>query len=326
MLACALLAALLAITWLREPIIPKGESQTLTFTPLAAPPPDELKRHLGAFRLAGAWRMTADNGQFGSYSALTALPDGRLLAASDRGGLLWFAPPGATGRTVIGEIAAGLRKRDLDIESMTRDPVSGAIWLGWETTNSISRHDSGLRRGLRGMVKVDPAAMRDWGGNSGPEAMTRLPDGRFIVLREGFDSFSDQRTHRAALFAGDPAERARSQRFRFEGPERFSPTDMALLPDGRALILMRRLVWPFPARFAGRLALADPADIRPGETWRARQVASLTSSLPVDNFEAMAIQPRADGQAVVWLLSDDNIAATQRTVLWKLIVDPAALR
>ena len=113
--------------------------------------------------------------------------------------------------------------------------------------------------------------------------------------------------------------------FTFAGSREFSPTDMAQLPDGRVLILMRRLVWPFPLRFACRIVIADPAAIRAGAVWQGTEVAKLSSSLPVDNFEGLAIEPRGGGRVTVWLISDDNHAATQRTLLWKLAVDPARL-
>jgi hypothetical protein len=88
---------------------------------------------------------------------------------------------------------------------------------------------------------------------------------------------------------------------------------------------MRKLLWPMPARFAGRIVVADPAELDSGGILHSAVVAKLSSSLPVDNFEGMAIEPRADGRVTVWLISDDNAAVTQRTLLWKLAVDPALL-
>ena len=156
------------------------------------------------------------------------------------------------------------------------------------------------------------------------------PDGRFIVLEEGFDGFLESRRHQALLFARDPLLGDQPVQFAFAGDAAFSPTDMAQLPDGRVLILMRRLIWPFPLRFSGRIMIADPAAIRPGGVWRASEVAKLDAPLPVDNFEGIAIQPhspddRKDGQVTVWLISDNNNAATQRTLLWKLVLHPARL-
>ncbi len=80
-----------------------------------------------------------------------------------------------------------------------------------------------------------------------------------------------------------------------------------------------------PLRFAGKIALADPAAIRPGGIWRSVEVAKLSSQLPVDNFEAIAVEPRANGKLTVWLMSDDNQALSQRTLLWKMALDPKLL-
>jgi hypothetical protein len=145
------------------------------------------------------------------------------------------------------------------------------------------------------------------------------------MLQEAFAGWNEEQLHPAVIFSGDPTRPGSLEHFTFSGPKRFSPVDMAQMPDGRVLVLMRRLVWPMPFRFAGRIALADPAEIRAGTVWHAREVAKLSSQLPVDNFEAIAIEPRSDGKLTVWLISDDNQAISQRTLLWKMALDPAQL-
>ena len=303
---------------------PWSEAFDLRFARLTLPAKAERRALLGPFDLTGAWVMTSRYSGFGGYSALLPLPGQRLMAISDSGRVLTFSPPGApqvapTRGTVLPE--ARRRKFDVDVEAATRDPVTGTIWLAREYLNAISRHDPRFRS----MVNVRPAAMRDWGDNSGPEALVRLADGRFVTLREGFTGTFEWRRHAALMFAGDPVKGALPVRFSFDGSSGFSPVDMAQLPDGRVLILMRRLTWPLPLRFAGRILVADPAEIRAGGAWRAREVARLEAPLPVDNFEGMAIEPRADGRVTVWLISDKNAAATQRTLLWQLLLDPADL-
>ncbi|MEO6092920.1 MAG: esterase-like activity of phytase family protein [Novosphingobium sp.] len=285
---------------------------------------------LGAFRLEGTWQLRSCEAGFGGYSALLTQPGGMLLGITDRGSTLRFSPPGVPriGPPVFAPVmpwGVMLRTRN-DSESATADPATGRIWIGFETTNAIARLDPGRPR----PPFVQPPAMAAWPENMGAEAMVRLVDGQFIVLREGFGELDDGgilggREHEALLFPGDPIEGAVPIRFRFVGPGGFRPVDMAQLPDGRVLILMRKLVWPLPIRVAGRIVIADPRAIQAGADWRGTVVARLASDMPIDNFEGLATTPGENGRLTVWLISDANKAVTQRTLLWKLSVDPKAL-
>ncbi len=304
---------------------PRNVSQVLSAARVALPSRSILKRDLGAFTLEGAWHLDSPHTDFGSYSAMVALGDGPLLAISDLGRTLRFSPPGAPpSPTEIGTVFAGRddSKELRDLEAAAYDPASGHIWVALEGRNIITRHDDIDFE--RFTIALLPA-MRGWGGNSGAEAMARLAGGRFLLLREGFDGTFERERHRGLLFPSDPVEGSTPVVFTFAGPAGFSPTEVAPLPDGRVLILMRRLVWPFPARFSGRIAIADPRKITAGGVWRAREVAVLGSPLPVDNFEGLAIEPQRDGRINLWMISDDNGAALQRTLLWKLSVDPKRL-
>lgn len=318
---------LLAITWLREPRAPVDRDLRIHVIPLALPPADTLASYLGPFRLEGAWQLKSRDSRFFGYSSMVPQSDGRILAINDSGGYLRFSPPGTRpSAPEAGWIKFGRGRRKeksfQDVESVTRDPASGRYWLGLEGLNAIVRADAGLVEEAR----LRPVQMANWGVNTGPEAMTRLPDGRFVVIREVTRSLWDARLHEAVLFDGDPIEHPAGHRFLFDGPDNFSVVDMTLLPDGRALILMRRLLWPMPMHFAGRIVIADPARIRPGKIWHSVPLASLASVLPVDNFEAIGAVPQPDGKVVVWLMSDDNDMRTlQRTLLWKLSVDPRSL-
>lgn len=321
-IALLVLLALLPLTWGRTPQHPKFKRFELSFSPLPLPPAERAKPRLGAFRLEEVWQAHSRTHAFGSYSALLLRSGGTMLAISDSGGFLEFRAPGqsqADSRMGDLPLSKDADKAARDVESATQDD-KGMIWLGLEGRNAIYRMnpDYEIER------KASPAIMSDWGVNSGPEALTRLDDGRFVTLREGYLGWSDH-LHQAALFRGDPTEHLEGQRFTLDGPAGFSPTDMAQLPDGRLLILMRRLIWPMPQRFAGRIVIGDPAKIRPGGTWKVTEVARLSSDLPIDNFEGIAIAPRADGRLTVWLISDDNYSPLQRTILWKMSVDPAEL-
>lgn len=310
-LILAVIVGLAPGTWLWAPRPPADERQTLSLTPLRVP-----NVHLGPLEPAGAWVLDSPNTAFGSYSALIALGDGTLLAASDKGSMLRFTPPGVRpAHVAIGYfgVDGGRPKRQLDIESLARDPASGRLWLGFEGDNRIERHDAGFRSA----ATVHPEAMRDWPSNQGAEAMTRLADGRFIVIAEGTRSWSREEVP-GLLFPSDPAAGAEPVRFRVVPPGGYQPVDMAELPDGRVLILLRDVVWGLPPGFSGKLMLADPATIRAGEVWRMEPLVDLDPPLPSDNYEGLAVVPDGSGGTVLWLISDDNDSLPQQTILLRL--------
>ena len=111
-------------------------------------------------------------------------------------------------------------------------------------------------------------------------------------------------------------------RFRYAPPAGYRPVDAAALPDGRVLVLHRRVTIGLPYGFEAKISVADPREIAAGEDWRGREIATLDSPLPVDNVEGIAVAPQGDGSFVVWLISDDNNAALQRTLLYRLVWKP----
>lgn len=310
-LFCALL---LALSWWRSPARPPGNDGHVAFTQL---PVAGLPSPGSGMVLLAAWRLRSEGEAFGGYSTLVGLGGGRFLAASDRGRELRFRDPSQGDPAPRMGFFAGhgaADKLNVDVEGLTRDADGKALWAAYEQSNAIMRIDaaSGASR------RVAPEAMRRWPSNQGPEAILRLADGRFIVLAEAQGRWWRQRPGQALLFPGDPVAGSAPAKFRFAAPDGYAPTDMAQLPDGRVLILLRRLLFPLPPRFSGALMLADPADIRPGGTWRGRIVASFAPPLPTDNFEGLEILPAGGRAVMLWIISDDNTAVTQRTLLLKL--------
>ncbi|MEZ5744725.1 MAG: esterase-like activity of phytase family protein [Sphingomonadaceae bacterium] len=327
----ALVIVIIGLTpglWWVVPAPPPSTDFDLRFEEVAKPSPEALAPHLGPFRLEHVWSLEGGHSRFGGFSALIAMGDGQLVAFSDSGNILRFTPPGRRGGpSMFAEVYREVKsdKRERDIEGATVDPETGTIWTSQEFANSVVRHRFGKDDRLIQQAHRAPPGMKDWGTNSGPESIARLTDGSFVLLREGFGYFSDARRRPAIRFASDPTGDVRGERFTVVGPREFSPTEAEQMPDGRVLVLYRRPVWVVPTRFAGRIAIGDPRGIEAGKDWQLTEVAKLTSTLPVDNFEGMAIEPREDGRLTVWLISDDNLAVMQRTLLWELSVDPADL-
>ena len=268
----------------------------------------------------GVWHLTSPNDKFDSWSALLALEDGSLLALSDRGNYLRLPhPPG--GAAAIGELFPhlGNDKPAQDVESATRDPGSGTIWLGLEGRNAIFRMDAGLHL----LASVSPPQMRNWPVNGGPESLLRLHDGRFLVLSED-PVPTNGRASMGLLFPSDPVGGSRPQTFGFTPPAGLYPSDMTQLPDGRVLVLARG-VHLLPPHFSVSILLADPAAIRPGREWPWQLVARIDGrAVPYENYEGIAVTGGADGGPVtIWLICDDNQSLLlQRTLLAKLRWQP----
>ncbi|WP_336985318.1 esterase-like activity of phytase family protein [Altererythrobacter aquiaggeris] len=308
-------------TWIRSAPPDRAVLQGLTVTKL-----DAAANPQGAMRLQGVWSLASRNEHFGGYSALLLTEGGRMFAASDRGRVLDFArPDGARSgppqmRRFRPEQPSA--KHLADIEAITRDPESGLIWAAYEGSNAIMRVDPATGE----QIRVFPESMQDWSSNSGPEAMVRMADGRFIVLSESLGGVVG-RASPAVMFSGDPVEPAEVFGFSFQAPDGYRATDMAALPDGRMLILVRRVVFGFPPGFASKIVLADPATITRGAIWRGMVIAELDAIAPSENYEAIAAEPasaQAGSPVTIWVMSDDNLATLQRTLLLKLKYTPPA--
>jgi hypothetical protein len=308
-------------TWLRSDVAPPNRELALIIAPL---PLEQDCCQSGPLKLLGAWQLSSPHELFGGYSALVRVKPGRLLALSDRGYYLNFAEPGALpSAPSFGPILHDrIRLKDnRDVEAASYDPVSQRLWIALEGRNAVARHRIDLTRETFRPVPE----FKDWSTNTGPEAMVRLRDGRFIVLCECTAGRFQGGRHPGLLFAGDPSEDRPGRKLTFVGVDGYKPTDMAQLPDGRVMILVRRLLWPVPARFAVKVLLADPAEIAADGTWQAREVADLSDPWPVGNYEGLAIERRADGSLIAWLISDENAAVTERVLLLKLRIDESKL-
>ncbi|MDB5737210.1 MAG: esterase-like of phytase family protein [Sphingomonas bacterium] len=305
----AFLAALIALAPLPVALHSFAPGISASRVPLDAHDPGRTS--VGALRYVGGWVLRGTDRRFGGISSMT-LQDGRFVLLSDTGVVTRMrfdegrisdyamAPlPGGPGD--------GSRKIDRDSESSTYDPVTGHVWAGFETRNEIWRYTKGF---AAADGHAAPAAMADWPGNEGAEAMVRLHDGRFIVFAE--TKTRDDGSHVGLLFPGDPADGAVPVEFGYRGPAGFAPTDAAELPDGRVIVLHRH--FSVLGGFTAALTVIDPKAIRGGATIAGVPIAKLAPPLAVDNMEALAIERRG-GRTILWIASDDNFFVAQRTLL-----------
>lgn len=282
---------------------------------------DPARRRVGALVFLRGWELSSDDQSFGGLSAMQ-IEGGRAVAVGDAGTLFEFdlpRHPGATALTIVPLSAGGgAAKSGRDTESLTLH--GGRAWIGFEGLNAVARY---RRDGWAAETAARPAAMRGWRSNAGAEAMVRLPDGRFLVFAEGRRG---EETSPVLLFAGDPAVPGTgAEALRYRRSEGFRVTDAALLPDGRLLILSRRLSLLSGVR--ARLAVADLPALQSGAVIEGVDIAELAAPLAVDNMEALSVASEG-GRTIIRIASDDNFMAIQRTLLleFALVEQPSMRR
>ena len=321
LLFCALL---LLVVWFRSEPQSASGSQEIRLRPIAAG--RGAVEALAPLRLAGAWQLTGDPALVTGLSGLDVLPGGPLIAVGDRGAQVLIVPPGLTGPGARAGHQVGsldqppeIPKETDDTEMVAVDPATGRFWTAMETDNRVVLYAADGSR----QADIDPVAMERWPRNVGPEAMARLPDGRFLILGEMREKGRD-RTFPILLFPDDPLGGAEPVHAHLAMPGDYKPVGAAPLPDGRVLVLGRDLRFPF--RFFSLIAVIDPRAIGPAALVRAKPVAAIRGGALSDNYEGIAATSGADGQLTVWLVSDDNQQQIlQSTKLLKLLVDPADL-
>ncbi|MBE1528514.1 hypothetical protein GGC65_002970 [Sphingopyxis sp. OAS728] len=266
----------------------------------------------GSMRFVRGWHLVSPHSRFGGFSALARIGPGQFLLVGDNGysTRLSLDSRGAVSSVQIRALPTidgrPARKSMADTEAMFIDADSGKIWVALEIINQIWRLDAGLSRIESRRKLPEP----HWPRNRGPEAMTRLVDGRTVVFSE--DADDDPRGREALLYTGDPAAPGPAPiRFFYDSAGRGLVSDAAALPDGRILLVHRRL--GFDPVFTTVIAIVDPADIKKGAVVRSRTIGRVPAPL-AENYEGAAISVER-GRIYLWLVADDNFNIWQRSLL-----------
>lgn len=294
----------------------RNTNQSIALTPLQFDPDRPSINRVGQLRFLNAWELGSSNQDFGGISAITALSDGRFIGVSDAGTIIGF---GLTNNITVDRpfiaplpdaYGPGKTYRDRDSEGLAYDPATGQFWVSYEAKHMIRRFTPSF---ARSDSFVRPAAMQNWPGNSGAETIVRFPDGRFAVFSEGADAARGG--YQALLFSGDPVETGTtSVQFGYRPPKGYKPTDAKILPNGKLLMLNRRI--GFPEGFSAILSVLNPSKIIKDAVVESTPIAVLKSPLLVDNMEGLAITQER-GQTIIWLISDNNFTIFQRNLLMK---------
>lgn len=266
---------------------------------------------VGALVYRGGLELVSEATDFGGFSGLLVSPDGEALnAVSDLGYLLSaevrydeagrLRGLGEAAYALLPGLADRQAKTGRDAEAISADPEGGFL-VAFEHEHRLWRYGDATGDPV---PVVAPAEITQALANSGMEAMTRLADGRLLVISEGL--------HRgdgvAAWVRG--AEGGPWQGLTYATAQGYQPTGAATLPNGDVLVVERR----FPL-ISVRVRRVAAADIVPGATVEAEELARIEGSLAVDNFEAIDTRRGARGETLVYLMSDDNLNPLQKTYL-----------
>ena len=323
LLAGLVLAALAAVAL----AMPAGaEPLRLRATPVPLDPDDAARDRVGPLRWLGGLELAAADRRFGGLSGLLIDADGAALTAvSDQGGWLRarlrYAPdgwldgvgPATLGRLLGPDGEALTDKHSADAESLAALP-DGSLAVAFERRHRVWLYppgdgplDSLLDSPLAGRPRPLPAppGIDAAPGNSGMEAVAALDDGALLAVLEG-----GKTADRSAAYLWRSGAWSRLS---YAHPVGFRPTGATRLPDGDLLILERR--FDILDGVAIRLARVAARDIRPGAALEGREVARLRWPLTLDNMEGIAARRDAVGRTLLYLISDDNFSAAQRTLL-----------
>ncbi len=289
----------------------------LTATRLSLPA-DIPAGGIGALTWLGGLELRAPDRRLGGLSGLLISPDGtRATVVSDKGYAVGFTlRHDAEGR--LTGLAAGriapLRgpgggfltdKLDKDAEAMAhlRD---GALAVAFEHNHRLWRYDNAEAPFSGVPVPLaPPPALNGLGLNSGIEALSELADGGLLAIAEGREDASDSPAY---LWRGG---RWHGLAYRRDGG--FRPTGAALLPNGDILVLER--FFNLLQGVRARLVRVPGAAVRPNARLSGPVLATLAPPLPLDNMEGIAVRQGPGGATQIYLISDDNYNALQRTIL-----------
>lgn len=277
---------------------------------------DPGRTKLGGLTFLGGVYLTGPKPAFGGFSAMLVEGD-RFTLLSDGGNIVGFrmGSDWHVREPRFAELPAGpgrgWHKSERDSESLTRDPATGQLWVGFERANEIWRYAPGF---ARAQAHAAPRAMAEWPENGGAESLVRLRDGGFIVLAESEEGDA-KGTRRGLWFAGDPVlPGQRRFAFSYRPPKGFKPTDIAELPDGRLAVLNRKA--SLREGFTAVVATVERSAVRPWRIAEGREIARFAAPVVHDNFEALAVT-REGRDTILWIASDDNQWRLQRSLLLK---------
>jgi len=298
-------------------------SISVTADPIFWDPENPKDTKADKLTYVGGLQLTSDHPDFGGLSGLIIGKAGdALIAVSDQGN--WFTAdlvsqgdrPTGLGDALIapmmGTDATPLSgKRNTDAESLTvaygADPRTSATIVSFERNHRLRSYDlTSLGFDAPALSINDSQMFDDLENNGGLEAITYLPDGSLLALSE---KTFDEDGH--IVGARLTEEGATPVRLKQHLP--YALTDIDVLPGGDLITLERHY-----SALAGvsMMMRRIPAEaLEDNEPLDGEVLVEANHTRSIDNMEGLSVRTSEDGTILVYLISDDNFNAIQRTLL-----------
>jgi hypothetical protein len=280
---------------------------------------------LGALVFRGALELTSSDRRFGGLSGLAVSAEGHATSVSDEGYFAEFDLVEDNAGTLLNVRNGSIetmrdtdgrpfpRKRDRDAEELILLP-DGTRLVVFEHNVRFGYFPKGSATATRfvPLPNLVPPT------NQGIEAAVLLGENRFLLIAERLGVEDGLR--RAWL--GRPGA---WNALAYVPPTNDDVSGAALLPDGDLLVLERDVT--LLTGFRCRLVRVPAKLIRPGALLEGNEILRLAPPFLADNFEGVAVRTER-GRVAIYLVSDDNYFALQRTLLLKfeLADEPVARR
>jgi hypothetical protein len=270
----------------------------------------------GKLTWQGGFEITGDDKRFGGLSALQVSTDGkRLIAVTDRGH--WLT---ATLAYREGQLSGASNFQITPLLDLNGQPLSGrradaeslavdndGLFVSFERNHRIWRYaKDAYRNGSKPTAVAAPDGLRTLQKNGGIEAMTRLCDGRLLAVAE------KSVTHPNSVDAWIQSETG-WQTLAYRTTDGLSPTGATTLPNCDVLFVERSF-----SVIAGLdicITRLPSSAFDASSALNPEVLANLSDPLTIDNFEGISARRDASGNTLIYIVSDDNFSATQRTLL-----------
>jgi hypothetical protein len=319
-----LLAGTLVVAGLAAADAPNAEPIEITQIAVPLDISNRARETVGDLTFMGGFRLTSPHPDFGGWSGLWVSPDGqRMVAVGDRGHWLTanttFSVDGHFQGIHDAKIIPMLNTSGIPVEPPWADAESiaalaGGFLVSFERAHRFWWYSARTPEELGVAIPAayfHPDEMHSAPTNGGVEALTELDGSTLVAFAENL-----KRGESIAGWTFD-GEKSESQ-VSYAAQDRYVPTGAATLPSGDVLILERRFDL---IGFRSRVVRLERDALQSGATVEPTEIATLTRPLAIENYEGIATVDTPQG-TLVFLISDNNFTALQRTLLMVFRIDP----